>query len=233
MKKESMKSDGKTKMTETRQLACCRNRPFAKTRGVITILAALVAVALLGTGGDANAFDLMSFRRHQAPVDFGRAALAGEGCRYGDLEIEEIEDGYVLIIVHSDDFKVNQNSSSGSIARERCTWALPVELGSGFSLKIEGVYVEGRARLSPGATAKLNSETFFAGTEGEKISMDLDSSNDGKIQEFQPMNLQTSCGESLNLRQNNSIVLRSADSFGSSMVKITDLLVLAKVEPCE
>lgn len=143
----------------------------------------------------------------------GDPAYGGNGCPNGSASATISPDGSSLSVIF-DQFITEAGPSSGKqLDRKSCNIAIPVHVPNGFSISILAVDYRGFVSLPRGATARLQAEYFFAGSQGPRFAKDFRGAFDQDYTFNNSMGVQamvwSPCGADVNLRVNASMMVRN------------------------
>ena len=121
---------------------------------------------------------------------------------------------------------------SGTIARKRCTMAVPFEAPAGLQVGVETVSVEAMASLGSGTRATLAAEVFLASSKGVILKKSLRGPRSLSLQyNANASSIQWSrCGGSGILRLNSSLVLQGKKP---STLSMSEVGLVLKTRPCQ
>merc|ERR1712157_676460 len=98
----------------------------------------------------------------------------------------------------------------GSFDRVACNYALPINVKSGYYLRMSGFKYEGSTIVSSDGQTQFSAEHFFATGQGPKIEKTFTTSNAFTIKDGSTVN--SPCGGSLIFRINSSIISKGTNS---------------------
>jgi hypothetical protein len=121
---------------------------------------------------------------------------------------------------------------SGTIARKRCTMAVPFVAPAGLQVGVETVSVEAAASLGSGTRATVGAEAFLASSKGVVLKKSLRGPRSLSAQyNANASSIQWSrCGASGILRLNSSIVLQGKKP---SSLAMSEIGLVLKTRPCQ
>jgi hypothetical protein len=170
-----------------------------------------------------------------AGPSIGRLGVGGTGCPAGTVSASLTGGGSTLSLK----FSKYRAAAGGarSFDRKACGVAVPFTVPAGQSVAIVGVQYAGRNKLPVGATATLQTETFFAGGRGPVVSKTFTSTGSYRFTSVASAPVWSACGASLNLRVNSSLRVNSPHgASASSSVATQDvsagLVYLLKFRAC-
>lgn len=172
-----------------------------------------------------------------AGPSIGRLGVGGTGCPAGTVSASLTGGGSTLSLR----FSKYRAAAGGarSFDRKACGVAIPFTVPAGQSVAIVGVQYAGRNKLPAGATATLQTETFFAGGRGPVVEKTFagPSTSSYRFTSVASAPVWSACGASLNLRVNSSLRVNSPHgASASSSVATQDvsagLVYLLKFRAC-
>ena len=153
----------------------------------------------------------MSCWAHAQNIQLGQPAYGGTGCPAGSASVTLSPDQAALSILF--DSYVVEAGGSRRVDRKSCNISVPVHVPQGYSVAIFQVDYRGFNSLPRGATSRLESEYFWAGSRGPRSSKAFAGPlNDSYITSDRLMAsavIWTPCGQSVNLRVNTSMMAQT------------------------
>lgn len=133
----------------------------------------------------------------------------GTGCSAGEAQIKSLG---TLTRIRTDELMVKTGVDDPAVNRKSCNLSIPVQVPSGYQIALPTIQVRGKVDLNDNSNARLDTEVFFAGQAGVKQSETFQ----GGLQKRFKLNFSannnawSACGESVNVRVNLGLVVRSA-----------------------
>lgn len=165
-------------------------------------------------------FHSMSVSAVQKNFVLGDLSLAGQGCLSASHKMDS--SGRLRIIPQG--FLVSSQSSN-SVQRKACTLALNFSVNKNSALRITLPAVSGISKVARNSSAHISYETFFAGTQGEKLNIDLQGNTSRANSVFNTVGrtqqVTFACGANGTVRGNISLLLDKGQSHevSSALIK--------------
>lgn len=146
-------------------------------------------------------------------IDFDQLTYAGNGCAKDSAPIEvkysEANERAVFIFP-----EMKLDLSNGRLERKSCSLALPVQVPAGKKLVIGSPSLFGETNLAEETSVDFRGEAFLAGQNGPLVTRTADGSIQGRRYFYERLydEVESSCGESVIVRLNLSMIGRSKDS---------------------
>jgi hypothetical protein len=149
-------------------------------------------------------------------VRLGDPEYGGTGCPAGSAAVAISPDARALSILF-DQFVVESGGTTGRIMeRKTCNIAVPVHVPQGYSVSIFQIDYRGFNSLPYGAYSRFNVEYFFAGTQGPGYEKEFH----GRLEDDYLIRnslvasavVWSECGQSVNLRANTGMLVRTNSS---------------------
>ena len=145
-------------------------------------------------------------------IEFGKFGYGGNGCPAGSAS--EIKDPSFnrKIIFKPLKYNLKTGENKKRIVRKSCHLSIPVKVPQDIAISFDHLNFKGNLDLEKGASLRFSAEYFIAGKKGPKIKTTF---NETKLKSFQispkedAPELWSECGESVNLRINTALLLRS------------------------
>ncbi|MBF0363186.1 MAG: DUF4360 domain-containing protein [Oligoflexia bacterium] len=143
---------------------------------------------------------------------FGTPNAAGTACKGGVINYEYyVEEGKLIFSLEG--YQAAAGGMTGKrIDRKTCNIAIPVSLPEKVSIGLAMKQLNGWAQMPSGGSAKLRTETFFAGESGVVVERDFngsESNNDNGGWDEENQTLWSPCGITNNLRINTSLLVKT------------------------
>ncbi|MEN9433619.1 MAG: hypothetical protein RLZZ422_1208 [Pseudomonadota bacterium] len=149
---------------------------------------------------------------HAAAVTLGDPSYGGSGCPAGSASASLSPDGTALSILF-DSFSVEAGGPNANVSRKSCNISIPVKVPNGFSVSLIDADYRGFVDVPKGSSARLDTEYFFAGSQGPKFSSTFtgpfSNSYTKSHQLAASSNIWSACGASVNLRVNSGMMVRA------------------------
>jgi hypothetical protein len=149
---------------------------------------------------------------HAAAVTLGDPSYGGSGCPAGSASASISPDGTALSILF-DSFSVEAGGPNANVSRKSCNISIPVKVPNGFSVSLIDADYRGFVDVPNGSSARLDTEYFFAGSQGPKFSSTFtgpfSNSYTKSHQLAASSNIWSACGASVNLRVNSGMMVRA------------------------
>lgn len=142
-------------------------------------------------------------------ISVGEVSYGGSGCSAGEAQIKSLG---TLTRIRTDEFMVKTGVDDPAVDRKSCNLSIPVQVPSGYQIALPTIQVRGKVDLNDHSNARLDTEIFFAGQAGVKQSETFQ----GGLQKRFKLNFSaknnawSACGESVNVRVNLGLLVRSA-----------------------
>jgi hypothetical protein len=147
-----------------------------------------------------------------AVVTLGDPSYGGSGCPAGSASASLSPDGTALSILF-DSFSVEAGGPNANVSRKSCNISIPVKVPNGFSVSLIDADYRGFVDVPKGSSARLDTEYFFAGSQGPKFSSTFtgpfSNSYTKSHQLAASSNIWSACGASVNLRVNSGMMVRA------------------------
>lgn len=144
-------------------------------------------------------------------IKLGQPSYGGNGCPAGSASATVSPDGKSLSILF-DDYLVEAGGGSRNVVRKSCNISIPVHVPNGFSVSLIDADYRGFVDLPRGASARLDSEYFFAGTRGPRFSHRFRGPYSNTYTKTHNLAAVSSvwsrCGADVNLRANTAMMAR-------------------------
>ena len=157
-----------------------------------------------------------------AGASIGALGVGGTGCPAGTVRAAVSSDSLSLR------FSAYRASAGGarSFDRKACGISIPLHVPAGQSVAIIGVTYKGSNNLPAGASARLESELFFAGGQGPKASRTIDGPARGifSASTAAVATVWSACGADVNLRIQSSLLVKTAKgAMASTSIRSQDV----------
>ncbi|WP_020559689.1 DUF4360 domain-containing protein [Thiofilum flexile] len=147
-----------------------------------------------------------------AAVTLGDPSYGGSGCPAGSASASISPDGTALSILF-DSFTVEAGGANSSVGRKSCNLSIPVQVPNGFSVSLIDADYRGFVDAPRGSMARLDTEYFFAGTQGPKFTTTFTGPYSNSYTKSHRLaatsNIWSACGASVNLRVNSGMMVRA------------------------
>jgi hypothetical protein len=171
----------------------------------------ILAISLLAAAISAQAQNLQ----------LGQPAYGGTGCPAGTASANVAPDGSAISILFDSYVAEAGNTTGRRIDRKSCNISIPVFVPQGYSVAIFAVDYRGYNAVPSGGMTRLESEYFWAGSRGPRISRSFM----GPLNDIYTVTdelLATTlvwapCGASVNLRINSSMMAQSNSRMDQTM----------------
>ena len=145
-------------------------------------------------------------------IELGSVSYGGNGCPAGSAS--EIKNPKFNRKILFKPFKYNLKTGKNKrrMVRKSCHLSIPVKVPQDISISFDHLNFKGSLVLKKGSSLRFSAEYFIAGKKGPKIKTTF---NETKLKSFQispkenAQELWSGCGESVNLRINTALLLRS------------------------
>lgn len=155
----------------------------------------------------------------------GEPTIGGNGCPQGSVSLTLGEEAKTLAI-NFEEYAV-ELWGRRKLDRKSCQLAIPVHLPKGLTVSLVALDYSGYNYLPDGATTTLTTETFFAGTQGEKLATDFVGALDDSFHVNQTVGLDNAisseCKQDVILRVNSSLKARG-NEYGDYLYSAVDSL---------
>ena len=189
---------------------------FIQKTAVLTLFLSQIAFAQAGADPKKQApIDQSSQTQGvQKPlIEIGDIGFGGNGCPSGSGPKIKDPQFDKKIVFEPLDFYLEAGKDSKRLIRKTCNLSIPVKVPQGISLSFDNIDFSGNLDLEKGDSLRFSAEYFVAGQKGPKLKRTF---KGPKTESFNlispsletPQNW-TKCGESVNLRINTSLLLRS------------------------
>ncbi|WP_020559690.1 DUF4360 domain-containing protein [Thiofilum flexile] len=150
-----------------------------------------------------------------AAITLGNPSYGGSGCPAGSASASISPDGSALSILF-DSFTVEAGGSNARVGRKSCNLSIPVRVPNGFSVSLIDADYRGFVDVPRGSMARLDTEYFFAGTQGPKFTTTFTGPYSNSYTKSHNLiatsNIWSACGASVNLRVNSGMMVRARGS---------------------
>jgi hypothetical protein len=152
----------------------------------------------------------------------GQPVLGGAGCLDSSVSLNEEGSG---VLVDFSNFKVQAGGLYTKLQRKSCTLVVPLDVPKGYQVAIVPGVLKGKADIKSKTSLKVSLSTFLAGKEGtsKKLTIDTPSLGPftfGGFEDIKKVEF-SKCGESVNLRVNMSLLIKTKNSENQSSASIT------------
>lgn len=166
-------------------------------------------------------------------IRLGEPSYGGSGCPAGSASAVLSPDANELSVLF-DQYIVEAGGNTGkTVDRKSCNLAIPVHVPQGLSVSILKVDYRGYNMLPSGASSQLSAEYFFAGGRGPKTIRDFRGSLDSEYTVSDSLVatalVWSRCGESVNLRVNSAMQVRTNARRQQAMATVDSTDVDAKI----
>ncbi|MBF0208111.1 MAG: DUF4360 domain-containing protein [Oligoflexia bacterium] len=174
-------------------------------------------------------FVLLSLTVFAAEPDIrlGVPGYGGSGCPVGSADVTLSPDKSAISMLFDEYVVEAGGSSRRSFDRKTCGISVPVFVPRGYSVSIFKIDYRGFVDAPIGGQAHFNVEYFFAGAQGPKFRKIF---NGGYNSEYLLTNMLQAtavvwspCGQSVNLRVNSSMLVRTNSRFDDSMATVDSI----------
>jgi hypothetical protein len=171
-----------------------------------------------------------------AVVDFGTPSFGGSGCPGNAGTLKVLDQAKMLYEIDFDGFTVEAGEgTSRSFDRKACNIAIPLTVTGGFTVAVWKLQYSGFNDLNDGATAKISTEAFYAGSRAQVIQKTFartgEFNEDIKLSEAEKT--WSPCGTGSNFRLSLSDELKIAENQTLSSSKMDGKLVFQlEVKKC-
>ena len=145
-------------------------------------------------------------------IEIGEIGHGGNGCPAGSSPVLKNPKFDEKIVFKPLKYRLETGKNKKKISRKSCQLSIPIKVPRDISISFDHLNFKGNLDLERGASLRFSAEYFIAGKKGPQIKATF---NETKIKSFQisPKEntppLWSECGESVNLRINTSLFLRS------------------------
>lgn len=172
-----------------------------------------------------------SFSAWYDDVRLGNPEYGGTGCPAGSASVALAPDAQSLSFIF-DRFVAEAGGFTGkSLDRKSCNIAVPVHVPQGYSVSIFQIDYRGFNNLPYGAYSTFNVEYFFAGTSGPTYQKRFDGYLEGQYLLNNTLLASavtwSACGQSVILRANTSMAVRTNGAFESAMSTVDSVDISA------
>lgn len=181
-----------------------------------------VIVLFIGTAPMARAGHSAFF----PDIALGEPVYGGTGCPQGTAQVVLSPQRRWLAVGFAR--YAARAASSGALARESCSLAIPVSVPPGLRVSLSRLQAYGDADVSPRGRGAFRAEYFFAGSTGVRVERDFRGGFAGSFVASGGDLVRAGCGESGIVRVNTSI--RASDD---ARVQLHFLTLTLRVEPCD
>lgn len=157
-------------------------------------------------------------------IELGIPGHGGTGCPAGSASVTLSPDSKAISIIF-DEFIVEAGGNSGkTVARKNCNLAIPIKVPGGFSVSIVDIDYRGYVSLPSRSEARFTAEYFFAGQRGPVYQKRFVGQTDEDFLLSNRLGLQANiwspCGQSVNLRVNASMLVRTNSQRADSIAMV-------------
>ncbi|MBG07799.1 MAG: hypothetical protein CME68_03515 [Halobacteriovoraceae bacterium] len=145
-------------------------------------------------------------------IEIGKIGYGGSGCPAGSTSEIKNPKFDQKIIFKPLEYHLKIGSDRKRIVRKSCQLSIPVKVPQDISISFDHINFKGNLNLEKGTSLRFSAEYFFAGKRGPKIKATFDET---KLKSFligpeeKTPHLWSECGESVNLRINTALLLRT------------------------
>lgn len=176
-------------------------------------------------------FQVMPVHGAQKNLVIGQVSLAGEGCLRSSHKLDQA--GRLRIIPQG--FLISSQSAS-AVQRKACTFSMNFSVNKDTALRISLPSVSGIYKLGQNSSAHISYETFFTGTQGEKLNINLEGDGSRSSKVFNTVGrtqqLVLGCGSSGIIRGNISLMLNKGQSHEVSSALIKEFGLKVETVSC-
>ena len=169
----------------------------------MTVISAVLAAMTLSVAATAA---------QAAAVTLGNPSYGGNGCPAGSASASISPDGTALSILF-DSFNVEAGGPNAAVARKSCNISIPVKVPNGFSVSLIDADYRGFVDAPKGSSARLDTEYFFAGSQGPRYSTTFTGPFSNSYTKSHRLaatsEIWSACGASVNLRVNSGMMVRA------------------------
>ena len=161
------------------------------------------------------------FASAQDQLQLGQPVYGGTGCTAGKASVNVSPDNTAISILF-DEFVAEAGRTTGrKIDRKSCNISIPVSVPNGYSVAIFTVDYRGFNAVPRGGMTRLDSEYFWAGARGPRISRSFTGPLNDNYTVTDSLMAQTlvwaPCGASVNLRVNSSMMAQANSQMDQTM----------------
>ena len=148
-------------------------------------------------------------------IEIGEIGHGGSGCPIDSISNVHSPQLDKEVIFKPLEYHLKIGSDRKRIVRKSCQLSIPVKVPQDISISFDHINFKGNLNLEKGASLRFSAEYFFAGKRGPKIKATFDET---KLKSFligpeeKTPHLWSECGESVNLRINTALLLRTKRS---------------------
>ena len=145
-------------------------------------------------------------------IEIGDIGYGGNGCPSSSSSKIKDPKFDKKIVFEPLDFYLEAGKDSKRLIRKTCNLSIPVKVPQGVSISFDNLDFSGNIDLEKGDSLRFSAEYFVAGHRGPKIKRTFKGPETKSFQLSPGLgtpNSWTKCGESVNLRINTALLLRS------------------------
>ena len=145
-------------------------------------------------------------------IEIGEIDHGGNGCPSGSSPVLKSPKFDQKIVFKPLQYRLETGKNKKRIARKSCQLSIPIKVPRDISISFDQLNFKGNLDLEKGSSLRFSAEYFIAGKKGPQIKTTF---KETKIKSFQISPKEntppfwSACGESVNLRINTSLFLRS------------------------
>ncbi|MBF0316409.1 MAG: DUF4360 domain-containing protein [Oligoflexia bacterium] len=166
-------------------------------------------------------------------IVLGDPGYGGTGCPAGSASVTLSPDRTSLSILFDQYVTQAGGINGASFDRKTCNIAIPVRVPQGYSISVFKVDYRGYVNIPRGGEARFNVEYFFAGRRGPNqmkifsgpFDQDYLLSSDIVAEAV----IWSGCGETVNLRVNSSMLVKSNPIFEDALATVDTIDVKAGI----